>query len=216
MKRRTAIIVTAIAALVIALGAIFVLHQTRQRRGLERQALEIASARLNQTLSTAMAHLDINGPHLEARAKLDGDVTTVTFTISNRTPNLYKEIRFHGLTLGKMEPREKAALPVEIAELAPGGSHTFALHYDGLAWIGDDVPVTRIDLLWAEKPLDFSNSWVTVVKSPPSEPGVTVNSSEIKGSSSGGGGGVRLDEADARALKERRDAAWKAKDAKQS
>ncbi len=71
--------------------------------------------------------------------------------------------------------------------------HTFALHYDGLTWIGHDVPVTRVDMDWAEKPLDFANSWVTVVKALPSEPGVTVKLSESKGSSSATGVRVRLD-----------------------
>jgi hypothetical protein len=213
MNRRNSLIVTAIA--VLALGTVFVLRQMQKRRELEREALRIASEQLKKTLSNTMTAVDL-GAHLDCLAKLDGDATTVTFTVSNRSSNTYRDMILQGFTLGKTEPREKATLPVRIAELAPGASHKFALHYDRLVWIGDDIPVSRIDMGWAEKPLDFSNSWVTVVntKSLASDPSITSSATHLEGSSSTTGVQVPLDEEDARAIKSRRDALWKAKAAK--
>ena len=80
------------------------------------------------------------------------------------------------------------------------------MHYDGLTWLGNHVEVNRIDLGWATKPLDFSQSWVI---SPSAEgleknPGVKIKLSDISGSSSHTGVPVPLAEADARAIKARR------------
>jgi hypothetical protein len=213
MKSRNGLIVAGTALLALTIGAVLIAHVIKQRREFEREALRIASEQLSKSFAVGMADVDINGPHLDCLAKLDGDVTTVTITISNRATTLYKEVIFQGFTLGKVEPREKATLPVKIAELAPGVSHKFEFHYDGLKWIEDDLDVNRADLSWAERLLDFSSSWVTSVnpKSLPSAPGVSISATDFKGSSSHTGVRIPLDEADARALKARHDADWKAK-----
>jgi hypothetical protein len=213
MKRRNGLIVPGTALLALTIAAVVIAHGIKQRRELEREALRIVSEQLNKSFAIGMADVDTSGPHLDCRAKLDGDITSVTFTISNRASNLYKDIIFQGFTLGKVQPREKATLPVKIAELAPGASYKFEFHYDGLKWIEDDLDVNRVDLSWAERLLDFSSSWVTSVdpKSLPSAPGVSISATESKGSSSHTGVRIPLDEADARAIKARHDADWKAK-----
>jgi hypothetical protein len=213
MKRRNGLIVAGTALLAVTIGAVLIAHVIKQRREVEREALRIASEQLSKTFAIGMADFDPSGPHLDCRAKLDGDVTTVTFTISNRASTLYKDVVFQGFTLEKFQPREKATLPVKIAELAPGVSHKFELHYDGLKWIEDDLDVNRGDLGWAERLLDFSSSWATSVdqKSLTSAPGVSISATDFKGSSSHTGVRIPLDEADARAIKARHDADWKAK-----
>jgi hypothetical protein len=213
MKRRNMLIVAGLAGFVfLALGGFLVYRQIEQQREVA-EAMRLATAQLSKSASAIWANADMTGPNLEWLATLDGDVTTLTFTISNRTSNMYKNISFQGFALGKIEPREKATLPVTIAELAPGASQQFILRYDRLVWLGDDIPVNRGDLNWAQQPLDYSTSWVTVVKSAPpaSDPNVTIKSVESSGSGSLTGVPIRLDEKVARAIKERRDAVLKAK-----
>jgi hypothetical protein len=213
MKRRNGLIVAGTALLALTIGAVLIARVIKQRRELEREALRIASEHLNKSFAIGMADFDPSGPHLDCLAKLDGDVTNVTYSISNRGSNLYRDVDFQGFTLGNVQPREKATLPVKISELAPGGSYKFEFHYDGLKWIEDDLDVNRADLSWAERLLDFSSSWVTSVnpKSLPSVPGVSISATESRGSSSHTGVRIPLNEADARAIKARHDADWRAK-----
>jgi hypothetical protein len=213
MKRRNGLIVAGTALLALTVGVVLIVRVIQARREFEREALRIASEQLSNSFAIGMADFDPGGPHLDCLAKLDGDVTNVTFTISNRATTWYNDVIFQGFTLGKVEPREKTALPVKIAELAPGASHKFELHYDGLKWIEDDLDINRADLSWAERLLDFSSSWVASVnpRSLPSESGVSIRVTDFKGSSSHTGVRIPLDEADARALKARHDADWKAK-----
>lgn len=213
IKRRNGLIVAGTALLALTIAAVLIGHVIKQRREFEREALRIASDQLGKSFAIGMAGVDPGGPHLDCLAKLDGDVTNVTFTISNRASALYKVVIFQGFTLGKVQPREKATLPVKIAQLAPGASYKFELHYDGLKWIEDDLDVNRVDLSWAERLLDFSSSWVRSVnpKSLPSAPGVSISATDLKGSSSHTGVRIPLAEADARAIKARHDADWKAK-----
>jgi hypothetical protein len=77
----------------------------------------------------------------------------------------------------------------------------------------DDLDVNRADLSWAERLLDFSSSWVRSgnPKSLPSAPGVSISPTDFKGSGSHTGVRIPLVEADARAIKARDDADWKAK-----
>ena len=184
MKRRHLLIIAGIG--VLALGAVVAGFWFKRQRELQIEALGIASQEFGKAISRAMVDADMSGPDLDWRVKLDGDATNVTFTVSNRKPTSYKNIVLEGFVLGKQEPREKATLPVKIAELAPGASHTFDLHYDGLVWIGDEVTVDRIDTGWAAKLLDFSKRWVSVTKpeSRSSDPSVTTKFSDYTGSSS--------------------------------
>ena len=176
-----------------------------------QEALGAASDEIGKVLSSGLMQADMSGPRLDFSARLDGNVTVVAYTVSNRSDHSYKDVVLKGLTLGKVEPREQSSLPIKIAVLAPGAEHKFDLHYDGLTWLGNHVEVNRIDLGWATKPLDFSQSWVI---SPSAEgleknPGVKIKLSDISGSSSHTGVPVPLAEADARAIKARRDAALK-------
>jgi hypothetical protein len=219
MNRRNAFIIAGIAVFglaVLALGAVLATQWINRQRERQIEAIRHASGEFGKAISDAMASADMNGPDLDWRVKLDGDETIVTFTVSNRKPTAYKDVVLEGFVLGKKAPRENATLPMKIAELAPGASHSFDLHYDGLVWIGDEVTVDRIDTGWAAKLLDFSKKWVSVADPKPqsTRPGVTTKLSDYSGSSANTGVRVELDEKDARAIKARRDAAWKAKDGK--
>ena len=216
MSRRIVMIGLSLALLVLgAAGAYFAVRQLNEKQRMQEGggSVDAVSGELNRAFSDVMSNIDISGPEGDWLATLDGDATKLTYTVSNRSKNLYKALVFDDFTLDKVAPREKATLPIKVRSLAPGESHSIVLHYDGLQWLGEDVPVNRIDLGWAEKGLDLSESWVAAIdpRSLQGGSGSTAKVSNSKGSSKATGIRVRLVEADARTLKERRDAALKAK-----
>jgi hypothetical protein len=144
-------------------------------------------------------------PGLDYRVSLDGDVTTVTFTITNRSTSLCKELTCDGFTLGKIAPREKATLPIKVAELAPKASHEFVLHYDHVKWLGDEVTKDRIDTGWAQQPLSYSCSCVLAPDASAIDSSGKVKLGDSRISTDHHGVPVSLDKKTAEELKARRD-----------
>jgi hypothetical protein len=218
ISRRKWLFLAGLASLtlaIVAAAAVFLLIARRNDQALVQEAIGAASDDIGQVLSSGPMQADLTGPRLDFSARLDGDVTVVAFTVTKRSDNSYRDVVLNGPTLGKVEPRERSTLPIKIATLGPGAEHEFELHYLGVTWLGDDVPVDRIDLGWATRPLDFSESWVV---SPSAEgfgknKGVKIKLSDMSLSNANTSVPVPLAEADARSLKARRDAALKSKPA---
>ena len=160
-----------------------------------------------------VASSDLSGPGLTWKAKMEEDATVVTFMVSNHMYYPYKDIRLEGFVIDGVAPSEKD--PVTVAELGPSENQEFALHYDHLKWLGDDVPAGRADLGWAEKHFSFASAWIAVLPGTPlrNEPAATGKSVEAKGSKTVTGTVVKLGDADARALQAKREAERKAKGA---
>ncbi len=195
----------------MAAAAVFLFMKRWNDQALVQEAIGAASGDIGTVLSSGPLQADLTGPRLDFSARLDGDVTVVAFTVSSRSDNSYRDVVLNGLTLGKVEPRERSTLPIKIGALGPAAEYKFELHYLGVTWLGVDVPVDRIDLGWATKPLDFSESWVV---SPSAEgfgkrKGVKIKLSDMSLSNTGTSVPVPLAEADARSLKARRDGVLK-------
>ena len=178
------VVVGAMAVVVlVAVCLAYWKEQQQQRLKFESELRRDVEVAVNKQLASQMADVDMSGPSVTWLASLNGDVTTVTFTVANGTSHPYQEIVLQGFKLGQTEPQDKSVLPIKIAELAPGASQPFVLHYTDLTWIDDKVSIDRIDTGWAEKPLSFSKSWVAVLptKPPADEPGAAGKPRESKG-----------------------------------
>jgi hypothetical protein len=211
MKRRAWLGLGSLVSIAILSGvAIFFVLQARERQ--QRAILDaigIASGEFGKTLTESFSMQNLT---LDRLAKLDGVVTSLTLTFTNPGPRGIKNIVIEGLTLGREQPRERGELPLRISGLAPGASHRVVLHYDQLKWIDDSVAVNVIDISRATKPFDYKESYVLAGETRPgSQPGVKVNIADSNKSTQSTGIPTYLDEADARALKQRRDAALKLK-----
>jgi hypothetical protein len=208
MKRRSVLLFVVVVIALAGAGWIYVAHRNEQARQANRDLQKGIEAATKQLRAVAKNMGDTTlGPSLDWRVNLDGDVTTITITATNRSTGLFKDLVYDGFALGKVAPREKETLPIKIAELAPKASHQFVLHYDHVKWLGDDVGADRIDTGWAQQPLSYSNSWVLVADSSTLDPNGNATVSDSKGAGDHNGVPICLDEKTAHELKARRDSA---------
>ena len=188
----------------VAIVTALVLHALDDRRATFSQSMAGAASSVAGDLSNAAATAGIVGPRLSAVPHVLGGVTTVSFTVTNTNAAAgYRDIAISGLSLAQIAPRESNTLPIRIPRLAAGESFSFDLHYDGLQWLGPDVPADRLDTNWATKPLDDAISWKVEL------PASAAKSESISasGSSNTRGAPIALDPAEARAMKAARDLA---------
>jgi hypothetical protein len=210
MSRRHRWVLTGLASVAFLAGVVLaVVLNIRERQRVAREILNVlGTEEFSKALSESMGHSASSSLKLDLLARLEGDVTTLTATLTNPGPRSMKDVVIEELTLDKGVPRERGSLPVRISELAPGASHRLVLQFDKLRWIDDRVGVDRVDLGWATKLLDYKASWVVPgeTKSEGGRPDVTLKIADSHVSSSSTGILVELGPEDARALKERRDA----------
>ena len=121
MKRHHGIIVAGTAILALATGAVLIAHVIKQRRELEREALRIASEQLSKSISIGMPDIDAIGPQLDCVAKLDGDVTNVTFTITNRV-HLVQRCGFRRVHAGEVSAAREGDVARQDRRARPGRS----------------------------------------------------------------------------------------------
>jgi hypothetical protein len=122
ISRRKGLYLTGLVVLTPAIvaAAVFFFMKRRNDPARMQEALRAAWDEIRKVLSSSLMQADMDGPRPDFSAKLDGGVTVVAYTVSNRSDHEYKDIVLNGLTLGKVEPREESTLPIKIAALAPG------------------------------------------------------------------------------------------------
>jgi hypothetical protein len=211
MSRRTRLALI-LFAFVVALfgGVLVVVGILRERQRAAQEALNVGIQDFGAIFADGMKGMVSSNLNIDRIARLEGDVTSLTLTITNPGPRPMKDVVIEGITLDKAEPRERDRFPVRIPELAAGASHRLVLHFDQIRWIDDAVDVGRDDLSWAAKPLEFKASWVVSGGSQPvaGRPGVEMQVADSRMSTSSMGL-LKLDPEDAKALKKRRDAGRK-------
>ena len=158
MTRRKILALTGGGLLILGFGGLMLLgpfKDYRERRARE-EAEQISKEVMLRSLQGAQNLVE---PHHTFKARLDGDRTTLTITVTNPNKEPVKNLSFEGLTLDNLPPREVATLPIMVAEIAPGASHDIVLHYDRIPWITDAVDANVLGFDWARKSLDDSGTW---------------------------------------------------------